>query len=110
MLKYGNGRQTKTLNVYCMTQSSSGTPSFSETLSFSATPERSAMAGRVQVDRRGSNAAVDRQLRPFVLNEVVSTEKTLGTGSYGSVLEVCSYDFRLCCWLRCHANGQLLWE
>ena len=31
------------------------------------------------------------QLRPFVLNGVVSTEKTLGTGSYGSVLEVCSY-------------------
>ena len=65
-------------------------------------------AGHVQVDRRRSNAAVERQLRPFVLNEVVSTENTLGTGSYGSVLEVCSWDSRLCCGLRYHANGQLL--
>ena len=46
----------------------------------------------MQVDRHGSiTASVERnrQLRPFVLNGVVSTEKTLGTGSYGSVLEVC---------------------
>ena len=47
----------------------------------------------MQADRHGSTTASverSRQLRPFVLNGVVSTEKTLGTGSYGSVLEVCS--------------------
>ena len=47
----------------------------------------------MQVHRHGSTtASAERssQLRPFVLNGVVSTEKTLGTGSYGSVLEVCS--------------------
>ena len=45
-----------------------------------------AMARLLQIN----GAAIERshQLRPFVLNGVVSTEKTLGTGSYGSVLEV----------------------
>ena len=51
------------------------------------------MARRLQVNRRESAASSverSRQLTPFILNGVVSTEKTLGTGSYGSVLEVCS--------------------
>ena len=45
-----------------------------------------AMARLLQINR----VAIERshQLRQFVLNGVVSTEKTLGTGSYGSVLEV----------------------
>ena len=42
------------------------------------------MARRLQVNRE----SIGHQLTPFVLNGVVSTEKTLGTGSYGSVLEV----------------------
>ena len=51
-----------------------------------------AMARCQQVNRYESAAtSVERsgQLRSFILNGVVSTEKTLGAGSYGSVLEVC---------------------
>ena len=51
-----------------------------------------AMARCQQVKRYESAAtSVERsgRLRSFILNGVVSTEKTLGAGSYGSVLEVC---------------------
>ena len=40
---------------------------------------------RQSVDQAFKN---DRQLQQFVLTDVTATEKVLGTGSYGSVVEV----------------------
>ena len=69
---------------------------FDDVISLLATPSfysSHCVMARCQQGRLESTAAsVERshQLRPFVLNGVVSTKKMLGTGSYGSVLEVCS--------------------
>ncbi len=41
----------------------------------------------------------DPQLRSFYLNNVTATGKTLGIGSYGSVLEVCETNWHIVHWV-----------
>ena len=71
-------------------------PIFSEHKWYPIGLNKGKMAARLARSRTFKD---DPQLRSFYLNNVTATGKTLGIGSYGSVLEVCETNWHIVHWV-----------